>query len=421
MKTILLHLPAYREPELIPTIEDALAQAKFPERVHFGICRQYHPSDGFDNLDKYREDPRFKIHDMHYEKAKGLATARAIINDELLTDEDFVCQLDSHHRFTKNWDDTLIRWYNALKKKGKNPIICGYLPYYNPFNDPADRVQEPWLSEPACFYPHGTIFIRPTAVPNWKNLKEPYPARFLSGHFAFGPNKWAKEVRHDPNIFFAGEELNLTLRSFTSGYDLFHPHKVVIWHATMREERAGKLVWDDQSKRGESMWWKGNDSARARLRQLIGVEDNGIDLGEYGLGNKRTLRDYEKYAGIHFKKKAFQKYTKNYGFPPNPYPYKNEKDWEDSFMFSFYHLVNLDRHEMPEDDYDSIFIAFDDSNGVGIHSTSIEGQRLNDFIQKGKSIHYEEMFDTDQKPAKIVFWGHSKKRGWSERVERLID
>ena len=29
--TIFLHLPAYREPELIPTIKDALEQAKYPK------------------------------------------------------------------------------------------------------------------------------------------------------------------------------------------------------------------------------------------------------------------------------------------------------------------------------------------------------------------------------------------------------
>ena len=52
--TILIHLPAYREPELIPTIEDALKQAKYPERLHFGICRQYEPSDKFDDLTKYK-------------------------------------------------------------------------------------------------------------------------------------------------------------------------------------------------------------------------------------------------------------------------------------------------------------------------------------------------------------------------------
>ena len=420
MKTILVHLPAYREPELIPTIKSALENAELPERIHFGICRQFCEEDGFDNLDEYRKDDRFKIYDMPYNESKGLATARAIINEELLTDEDFVCQLDSHHRFNKNWDSTLIGWHEDLTSEGHNPIIGGYLPYYNPFNDPDERVQEPWLSEAACFYPHNTIFIRPTGVRGWKDLKKPYPARFLSGHFAFGTNQWAKDVKHDRDIFFAGEELNLSVRSFTHGYDLFHPHKVVIWHATMREERAGKLVWDDQSKRGDDMWWKGNDSARARIRQLIGVEDNGIDLGEYGLGNKRSLHDYEKYAGIHFKKKSFQKYTKDNYFPPNPYPYKNKKEWEDSFMFSFYHLVNLERHEMPKDDYQSILVAFDDENGEGIFSKSIDGEQLDQFMKNSKPIHYEEMFLTDKKPTRVVYWGTSKKRGWSERVERKI-
>ena len=145
-RTIMVHLPAYREPELIPTIKDALANAKYPDRVVFGICRQYNPEDGFDNLDEYRDNPQFKIYDMHYTEAKGLAYARSIINEKLLTDEDFLLQLDSHHRFTQEWDSTLISWYDQLQDEGHNPLICGYLPYYNPFNDPEDRVQEPWFS-----------------------------------------------------------------------------------------------------------------------------------------------------------------------------------------------------------------------------------------------------------------------------------
>ena len=233
-RTILLHLPAYRDPELIPTIKDALDNAEFPERIHFGICLQYNPDDGFDDISEYENDKRFKIEKIHYIKAKGLPYARALINDKLLTDEDYVCQLDSHHRFTKNWDSTLISWHNELVNEGYNPIIGGYSPMYNPYNDPEERVKEPWMSLAGCFYPFGTIFIRPGGIPNWQDLKSPIPARFLSGHFAFGTNKWAKEVKHDPNIFFAGEELNLSVRSYTHGYDLFHPHKVVIWHATLR-------------------------------------------------------------------------------------------------------------------------------------------------------------------------------------------
>jgi hypothetical protein len=419
METILVHLPAYREPELIPTIKSALENAEFPERIHFGICRQYNPEDGFDDLKEFKDDERVKVWNMLYVEAKGLPYARAIINEKLLTDEDFVCQLDSHHRFAKGWDSTLIGWYYKLKEDGYNPLICGYLPYYDPFDDPGARVQEPWLSEAASFYPFGTIFIRPCSIPNWKNLTKPFPARFLSGHFAFGPNKWAKEIRHDPNIFFSGEELNLTVRSYTHGYDLFHPHQCVIWHATMRTERNGILVWDDQSKTGNNKFWSQQDIARSRIRQLLGTEDNGHDLTGYELGTVRSIRDYEKYAGINFKKKSFQKWTVDRKFPPNP-TFETEKEWEDSFMFSFYHLVNIERSQLPGNDYDSILVAFDDENGIGIHSKSINGYQLNEFILNKKPIHYEEMFLTDKTPSRVVFWAHSKNRGWAERVEIKI-
>lgn len=408
-RTIFLHLPAYRDPELIPTIEDALANAEHPERIHFGIFRQYNPDDGFDDLTKYKDDPRFKIEEINYTKAKGLPYARALINDKLLTDEDFVCQLDSHHRFIKNWDTTLINWYDELVADGYNPIIGGYSPMYNPFNDPEERVQEPWMSQAACFYPFGTIFIRPGATPNWQDLKKPYPARFLSGHFAFGPNKWAKEVRHDPNIFFAGEELNLTVRTFTHGYDLFHPHRVVIWHATMREERSGMLVWDDQHKRGENQLSTGNDIARSRIRQLLGVEDNNHNLGEYGLGTIRSIKDYETYAGINFKDKSFHQETINNLPPTTP----SSSKW----LKSHYHLVNITPDMLPGNDYKSILVAFDDDTGTGIHQTFISDDRLTQFLDSGKPIHYEEMFVTNSIPTRVVYWGISNTTGWAERVE----
>lgn len=411
-RTIFLHLPAYRDPELIPTIEDALNMAEFPERIHFGIFRQYNPDDGFDDLSKYKDDPRFKIEEIHYTKAKGLPYARALINDTLLTDEDFVCQLDSHHRFTQNWDTTLINWYDELVEDGYNPVIGGYSPLYNPFNDPEDRVQEPWMSHAACFYPFGTIFIRPGATPDWQNLTKPYPARFLSGHFAFGPNKWARDVRHDPNIFFAGEELNLTVRTYTQGYDLFHPHRVVIWHATMREERSGMLVWDDQHKRGENQLGIGNDLARSRIRQLLQVEDGGHNLGEYSLGTARGLKDYEKYAGINFKNRSFHQETID-NLPPTT-PTTNK--WKRSY----YHLVNITSEMLPGKDYEHILVSFDDIEGKGIHQTYITDDRLIRFLQ-GSTIHYEEMFCTTNKPVRVVYWGYSNTRGWSERVEEKLN
>jgi hypothetical protein len=410
--TILVHLPAYREPELIPTIKSALENAKYPERIHFGICRQYHPEDEFDNVDEYRNDPRFKIKDVLYTEAQGLPWARAIINEELLTDEDYICQLDSHHRFAKNWDETLIKMHNQREKQGYKPILAAYLPLYTPFNDPAGRTMEPWQQHFVCFYPHGTIFIRPGLLTGWQDMTEPPPSRFLSGHFCFARAEWAKEIKHDPDIYFSGEEINLTVRSFTSGYDMFHPHELVIWHSTMREERDGILKWDDDAKRGVD-WWTKQEKARAKIRQLFRVEDNGYDLTGYDLGTVRSINDYEKYAGVDFKNKSVQKYTLENGYPPTPI----DSPWSKSF----YHLVTVQRHELPENDYNSILIAFDDENGIGIYSKSIDGYQLQQFIKNGTPIHYEEYFPYfDKIPTKMVAWAYSEKRGWAERIEHKI-
>lgn len=419
-ETILVHLPAYRDPELIPTIEDALANAKDPKRVHFGICRQYHPEDGFDDLSDYKKDKRFKIYECLYTEAKGLPWARSVINEQLLTNEDYILQLDSHHRFAKNWDETLIEMHNGLEKKGHKPILAAYLPLYNPFNDPVGRTMEPWQQQFACFYPHGTIFIRPALLQGWQDMTEPPMSRFLSGHFCFARSEWAKEIRHDPDIYFSGEELNLTVRSYTHGYDMFHPHKLVIWHSTMREERAGKLKWDDDAKHGVD-WWNKQEYARKKIRCLLGVEhDPNIDLTGYDLGKVRTIRDYEKYAGFNFKRKAVQQYTYENKYPPNPH-IESDEIWEKSFKESYYHLVNITTFALPKKDYSKILVAFDDENGSSVNSKFIDGEQLKNFLELNIPIHYEEFFLGDRKPTRVVYWGYSDDRGWAERVEQQLN
>jgi hypothetical protein len=415
LRKIFIHLPAYREPELIPTIKSALENAKYPKRLVFGICRQFNPEDGFDNVDEYRNDPRFKIMDIPHEQAKGLPYARYQINT-MLENEEYICQLDSHHRFAQDWDITLIEMHDQLKDKGvKKPILAAYLPYYNPFNDPAERTMEPWQQTFACFYPHGTIFIRPSLLHGWQNMTEPAPSRFLSGHFCFADNHWAKTILHDQDIFFSGEELNLTVRSYTHGYDMFHPHKLVIWHATMREERSGMLVWDDQSKRGDD-WWTQQTIARSKIRQLLRTEDNGFDLTGYDLGTERTLHDYEKYAGVDFKKRSVQKYTLDNQYPPNP----KVDNWDESIMNSFYYLVNVEKHLFADNNYKFVLVAFDDENGESLNSQFIEDYRLTNF-NNGHNIHYEEFFLTDKIPSRVVYWAYSDEKGWCERYEHIIN
>ena len=44
---IFIQIASYRDPELVPTLRDCIANADNPSDLVFGICRQYDPNDGF--------------------------------------------------------------------------------------------------------------------------------------------------------------------------------------------------------------------------------------------------------------------------------------------------------------------------------------------------------------------------------------
>jgi glycosyltransferase involved in cell wall biosynthesis len=415
MSTIFVQIASFRDPQLNPTLQDMISKAKYPENLRIGICNQFSTEDRF-NLDHYRNDDRFRIIDVIDKDSLGVCWARNQVQ-QLYSGETYTLQIDSHMRFEQDWDEILINMLKDLQSKGyPKPLLTGYVSSFDPENDPDGRVNEPWRMTFDRFIPEGAVFFLPEVIPGWQELTEPITARFYSAHFCFTLGEFSIEVQHDPEYYFHGEEISVGVRAYTHGYDLFHPHRVIIWHATMREERSGMLVWDDQHKRGESMWHKQQDIGRSRIRQLIGVEDGGHDLTGYDVGKVRTVRDYEKYAGIHFKKKSFQKHTIDNKFPPNP-QFETEEEWENSFVRSYYYLVTVNRHDLHANDYDSILIAYDDENGVGIYSKIINGHDLQKFLNNDGPIHYEEMFLTDVEPSRVVYWAHSPERGWAERVE----
>ena len=182
METIFISIASYRDPELLPTLRDAIANAKKPERLTFGLCWQ---KDDTETLAEFTDDPRFKVIKVPFADSKGTCWARNMIQD-LYDGETYYMQLDSHHRFTKNWDETLIKMLKALKKKGhKKPLLTAYLPGFDPKREPDGRVNEVWNLEFDRYLPEGPIFIKPHTMPNWKELTEPFPSRFLSAHFIF--------------------------------------------------------------------------------------------------------------------------------------------------------------------------------------------------------------------------------------------
>ena len=408
---IFIQVASYRDPQLITTIKSALENAKKPENLVFGIARQYHEEDGFDNLDEYRNDNRFRIIDIPYTESKGACWARNQIQ-QLYKNEEYTLQIDSHMRFEKNWDDEFIKMIVDLQSKGYNkPLLTGYVSSFDPDNDPNGRIKEPWRMVFDRFIPEGAVFFLPETIPNWNNLTEPVTARFYSAHFCFTLGKFSVEVQHDPEFYFHGEEISIAARAYTHGYDLFHPHKVLIWHEYTRKGRVKQ--WDDDGD-----WVNKNNKAHKKNRSLFGMDnEDELDFGKYGFGKERTLRDYEKYSGLLFSKRAVQKYTIDKNYPPNPYPYQNNTEWINSFTVVFKHCIDVAYSHVPETDYDFWVVAFHNDKDDTLHRQDADENEIRRVMNDpdGYCKIWRE-FNTDEKPTYWVVWPHSKSKGWCDRL-----
>jgi len=409
---IFIQIASYRDPELIPTIKSMIENAKRPKNLRIGICRQYHPEDKFDVLDEFKDDKRFRVLDVLYTESKGVCWARNQVQ-QLYDGEEYTMQIDSHMRFEKNWDDEFIKMIKQLQKKGfKKPLLTGYVSSFNPENDPAERVKEPWRMVFDRFIPEGAVFFLPETIQGWENLKEPVPSRFYSAHFAFTVGEFSNEVQHDPEFYFHGEEISIAARAYTFGYDLFHPHKTLVWHEYTRKGRTKQ--WDDDKD-----WVTKNNVSHEKNRKLFGMDGEQIsdEFNPYGFGTERTLKDYEIYSGLRFSRRAVQQYTLDKHYPPNPTIYETEEEWESSFATIFKHCIDVSYDSVPETDYEFWVVAFHDENDETIHRQDADINEIN--RMKNDPDGYCKVwreFQTTHKPKYWVVWPYSASKGWCDRI-----
>lgn len=406
--TIFVQIAAYRDPELLNTLRDCIAKAKNPKNLRFGIAWQHSPHEEWDNLDEYKNDKRFKIIDIDYRDARGPCWARHQIN-QLFSGETYTLQLDSHHRFTEHWDQTLIDMLEGLRnKKCPKPLLSSYLPSFDPNNDPAGRIGNPWIMEFDRFAPEGPVHFLPHTIDEWRELDKPVPTRFMSGHFIFADGIFCREVEYNPNYYFHGEEIDLSARSYMAGYDLFAPHKAVMWHEYTRQGK--KKHWDDNN-----IWLELDKNSHEQHRELYGID--GIDTDKKLKKHVRTLRDYEIYAGIEFSTRRAHKRTIEKVRPP----VSTTAEEHDSGLL-YYHKMCIDIYKgsLPERDYNVVVVALEDENGKEFFRQDAHEDEIKRLLEvpmeTDKFIHIWRTLYSEQKPARWVVWPHSLSKGWQERM-----
>lgn len=296
MGGIFVSVVSYRDADLQNTVDDLFAQAADPSRVFVGVYLQMDSTLDQDCL--IRPRPNLRVETIDAKNAKGSSWARSKVQ-ALWRGEDYFFQVDSHMRFAKGWDETLL----AMIARCPSPKAV-ISTYPLPFTPPASLHDDRYVTiKPKAFDTDGVMLQNSGMFPLLPDQPLVQSA-FVSAGMLFGPSSVISEVPSDEYIFFTGEEITMGVRLWTHGYDIYAPNRVIGYHNYgLNPDRP--RIWKDLA-----MQAKLSAQSRARVLWLCGTKDNlpqasAVEIDKYGLGSARSLAEYEMFSHIDFKKRLY--------------------------------------------------------------------------------------------------------------------
>jgi hypothetical protein len=328
-ETIYIPIAACKEYFIKETVKSAIANARNPKRVYYGIYNNITSKDKsliedefFTNNDNIFYTEVFSKYPL------GIGYGR--MNASLLTTakHDYVFQIDSHTIFTKNWDTILIKTFKKIAEKEKTEKIvltamAGADWSYNPEN----RKELKYLnleindlsydsfeknsfstyinnSRPGIVFENvetaeGEIIKRPltSSIKDWNN-NEYEESDCVYGAFMFSKYSLVREVMHDPRDPIHGDQINYAIRLFSRDYKIFAVKQPLILLLGKRDKN-GKIVdpeydWTNEiNSYGNSYGSNINNESFNNYKNII----NGSYLGYWGAPDKDSLEKAKKKMG----------------------------------------------------------------------------------------------------------------------------
>eukprot|EP00456_Euglypha_rotunda_P009447 TRINITY_DN12124_c0_g1_i2.p1 TRINITY_DN12124_c0_g1~~TRINITY_DN12124_c0_g1_i2.p1 ORF type:complete len:284 (-),score=42.32 TRINITY_DN12124_c0_g1_i2:11-742(-) len=208
-------------------------------------------------------------------------------------------QIDSHTDFEPMWDVTMLEMFHN----------CPTYPYCIITHYPPDRATRknnatdiPTMCE-SVFNSQQVISFRSHLIKRKGTRWVKHP--FLGGGFVFGPGFQVLEVPYDDHLphFVDGDEFLRGVRLWTSGYELYAPTEVVVWHHYYRHG-SPKLwsdfpgAWNDAYSIGKVKYYCKQDANPYEQSYAKWIPLYDEEAPWFGLGNQRTIEEFYEYAGI---------------------------------------------------------------------------------------------------------------------------
>ena len=326
---------SYRDEFCPETLQEAFLKAKHPEKLFVGLVQQNcqegkcrsgvleggKVEDVGPDPDcfalfcassigtKYCSNGQIRLLKMKETESLGPYMARFFAS-KLWMGEQWYMQIDSHITFLQNWDALSIE---MLKKApSKKPVISHYPPPHT-----ADLIKKSTVAAPRLC---GPVFatsdleaqiIRLEGSYNYDSvqLNTPRFAPFVAAGYMVAPSDMLKDVPFDPFLpyIFMGEEILLSARLWTSGYDIFSPTQSLLGHHYVRNHKP--KFWETIHR----TFTPGVHNPLQmcvlnRVKYQLGYPESAKDMvkpkslftavDQYGMGSERTLDEYLKIVGL---------------------------------------------------------------------------------------------------------------------------
>ena len=312
--TIFIQIAAYRDPDLPATLDNLLTMATHPDRLHIGVCLQLNDNDPPDwDTAAFPDHRQLSVIRFSAQESQGACWARHQAQ-QFFANETFLLQIDSHMRAVRNWDELLIQTWRDCQ----DPMAVLSV-YPNGFTPPC-TLQCDSIPVMAAHRFDDDGILKFQGISRYRlpqqQPEQPIPNAFVAGGFLFGLGGIVNLVPYDPKLYFYGEEISLSARLWTHGFNIYCPHRLLLFHLYKTNNVDGDRSaqhWADNND-----WFKLNRRSLVRVHALLGsLEQSPLDrlnptmedvdgLQHYWLGGERSLDDYQQWAGVNFKDRTIR-------------------------------------------------------------------------------------------------------------------
>lgn len=299
LKTIFINIPSYHDPEIWETINNFYQNAKYPERVYFGVTNQTNAKELHEEV--LQRFPNVKMDIIEPGSIIGCQPAR-LNSHKFYNNQDYYLNMDSHMRSIKNWDEQIIDDFEKLQEREGPAVLTCYATPYDKDENGIDIIND--VDYATAFYmseSNVNNFLI-TGIPQFcaYHYAEEFEklSPYISGHFFFTSRQAILDAPFVKEVMFTEEEIFMSIRFYTAGYKVFNPNKTYVYH---RYGRGGRpLFWEDFP----DLWYSNDLKSREFVNNVL---VNNIINKNSGLLEKRSLEDFENQFGISFKERKLSK------------------------------------------------------------------------------------------------------------------